>query len=896
MGLFGLFKSANERQLEKIEKIALQVEALAEEFEAKSDDELKQMTEILRQRLKDGATTDDILPLAFATVREASARVLKMRHFHVQIMGGIILHQGRIAEMKTGEGKTLVATLPTYLNALTGDGVHVVTVNEYLAQRDAEWMGKVHRFLGLTVSVNLHSMTVEQKREAYKADVMYSTNSELGFDYLRDNMVTSKEKRVQRPLAFAIIDEVDSILIDEARTPLIISGPGTKSSALYVEANRFAKTLAHDDVEISEKDKAVRLTESGVEKAERYFRIDNLADIENSEINNHVTMAIRARFIMKRDSDYIVKGNEIVIIDEFTGRQMIGRRYSEGLHQAIEAKENITVRAENRTLATITIQNYFRMYRKLSGMTGTAKTEEEEFKTIYSLDVVELPTNRPLQRVDDNDRIYTTIPGKLNAVVADIAETHAKGQPVLVGTVSVEKSEELSKILAKKRIPHVVLNAKNHEQEADIVAQAGKKGAVTIATNMAGRGTDIVLGGNPEHLAKQKMEREGFTHELIDVASAPFVTGRETEEQLAGRARFAELFAEFKQKTDAEKAEVAGLGGLRIIGTERHESRRIDNQLRGRAGRQGDPGSTVFYIAMEDPLVRIFAGDRWTMVASTFNFSDTEEISGKMITKVIENAQRKIEGRNFTYRKHVLSYDDVMNRQRDIIYGERNKVLEGIDIREEIKGMISGAVVDVLNESIDFDRPVDEWELDRINREISSRLYEPGEEVITEELLDSCTESQLIDTLIAKAEQRYDQRIASAEELGFDFDSLERAAFLRVLDTRWMAHIDEMDQLRKGIGLRAYGQQDPVHSYKQEGLEMFEKMEELIRRDTVVHCLQYPFEKILAMRNEEVKMATNAGQSSAPKTVKNTDKKVGRNDDCPCGSGKKYKNCCGKNQ
>ena len=896
MGFLGLFKSANERALAKIERIADEVDALSDVFSAKTDEELKAVTHDLRERLKGGATLNDVLPEAYAAVREASARVLNMRHFRVQIMGGIVLHQGRLAEMKTGEGKTLVATLPTYLNALTGEGVHVVTVNEYLAQRDAEWMGKVYRFLGLTVSVNLRELTAEQKREAYAADIMYSTNSELGFDYLRDNMAKVKQQRVQRPLNFAIIDEVDNILIDEARTPLIISGPGQKSSALYLEAARFARTLGADDVDISEKDKAVRLTESGVEKAERFFRIENLADVENTDINDHVTTAIRARFIMKRDDDYIVKGGEIVIIDPVTGRQMEGRRYSEGLHQAIEAKEGITVRAENRTLATITLQNYFRMYKKLSGMTGTAKTEEEEFKSTYRLDVVELPTNKPLLRVDENDRVYTTVKGKIDAVLADLMECHAKGQPVLVGTVSVEKSEELSKLLDRRRIPHVVLNAKNHEREAEIVAQAGKKGAVTIATNMAGRGTDIMLGGNPEYLAKEKMLREKFSHELIDRAAAPWTTGDETEEELLARARFKELFAEFKAKTDAEKAEVIQLGGLRIIGTERHESRRIDNQLRGRSGRQGDPGTSVFYIAMDDPLVRVFAADKWAAAAAMMKFPENEVISNGIVTRIIEGAQKKIEGRNSTYRKHVLSYDDVMNTQRDIIYGERNKVLDGIDMREEILGMVDNAVVDVMNEVIDFDLPADEWELDKINRNISTRLLNPGDELITEELLERTTTDELVALVTEKAKERYAERVNSAKELGFNFDSLERSVFLSVLDAKWMNHIDAMDQLRKGISLRAYGQQDPILSYKQAGLEMFEEMEAAICRDTVIHCLQYPFEKIIEMQNAQVKMSTNGGQPVAPRTVVNTEKKIGRNDECPCGSGKKYKNCCGRNK
>lgn len=836
----GLFGNANERALKKIRKIADKVVALEERFKVMSDDELRAMTALFKERYAGGESLDDLLPEAYATVREASARVLGMRHFYVQIMGGIVLHQGRIAEMKTGEGKTLVATLPAYLNAIRGEGVHIVTANEYLARRDAEWMGKVHRFLGLKVSVNLAVMGFEEKKEAYLADVTYTTASEVGFDYLRDNMAQTKEARVHRQRSYAIIDEVDSILIDEARTPLIISVPRMENPQNYVIANRFANSLHPEDVEISEKDRAVRLTESGVSRAESFFKIENLSDVEHLKLNHHINLAIRAKYVMKRDRDYIVRDRHVLIVDAFTGRVAVGRRFSEGLHQAIEAKEGLPVNMDNLAGGTITVQNYFRMYKKLSGMTGTAKTEEEEFRTIYGLDVVVLPTNKPVIRTDENDVVYEHEADKKQAIIEDITRTHKTGQPVLIGTSSVADSEALSKALNKQRIIHVVLNAKNHEREAEIVAQAGKVGAVTIATNMAGRGTDILLGGNPEFRAKMKMERERFSHSVIDKASAPYVTGNETEEEISARARFKELYEEYKRETDAEKAKVVELGGLRIIGTERNESRRIDNQLRGRSGRQGDPGSTVFYVSVEDTIIRRAMGDRTAMFSSLL-FGDNsggKPLSYGMMTKIVERAQKKIEGANFSFRKHVLSYDDVMNVQRDLIYSERNKVLEGLDIREEILDMIDNAAVDVVNEVIDFEKDPEEWDIELINKRLESRLLESGTNLVTEETVTSGNTDSLVGEITELARESYENRLREAEKIGFDFSVLERSVFIKALDNHWIAHIDDMEHLRKGITLRAYGQQDPLIAYKAESLELFENMQSAICRDTVVHCLK----------------------------------------------------------
>ncbi len=727
MGLISFITgSDNRKHLKKLEAIALKVEDYEEEYKKLSDDQLKAKTEEFRRRYKENyETLDDLLPEAFATVREASWRVLGMRHFHVQILGGITLHQGRIAEMRTGEGKTLVSTLPAYLNAVTGEGVHIVTVNDYLAKRDAEWMGKVHRFLGLTVGVAVSGMTPEAKRAAYNCDITYATNNELGFDYLRDNMVIYKEEMVQRKLSYAIIDEVDSILIDEARTPLIISGRGEKSSDLYIRANQFVKReIKEDDFEFDEKKKAINLTESGATKAETFFGIENFADIENSDIAHHVNNALRAHKIMKRDQDYIVSDGEVVIVDEFTGRLMVGRRYSDGLHQAIEAKENVTIRNENKTLATITFQNYFRLYDKLGGMTGTAKTEESEFKGIYGLDVVEIPTNVPSQRVDENDVIYTTVNGKLRAVIDDIKECTDRGQPVLVGTTNVEKSEELSRLLTGKRITHSVLNAKNHEKEAEIIAQAGRVGAVTIATNMAGRGTDILLGGNPEYAAKKRMRDLGVDEKLISAATAYFTT--EDADVLAARAQYKKFYDEYKKEADEEKEKVIAVGGLRIIGTERHESRRIDNQLRGRAGRQGDMGSSIFYLSMEDDLLRLFGGDRMKRIAEMFHADEDTPFSMKLLTRQIANAQRNVEGRNYSIRKQVLEYDNVMNTQRTIIYKERNKVLQGESVHEQIDVMMHEQIEKIVDTYTDPKVDWNEWDYEGLNKEIERKLI-PGD-------------------------------------------------------------------------------------------------------------------------------------------------------------------------
>lgn len=912
MGFFDkIFGTANDRQLRKLELIAMQIEELAEKYAKMTDEELRGCTAEFKNRIAGGATLDELLPDAYACVREASTRVLNMRHFHVQLLGGIVLHQGRISEMSTGEGKTLVATLPCYLNALTGDGVHLVTVNEYLARRDAEWMGKVYRFLGLSVGIVVSGMAADEKRAQYASDIVYGTNNEFGFDYLRDNMVKSKERMVQRKLNFAIIDEVDSILIDEARTPLIISGQSGKSSEMYFTADRFAKSLKAPDPDnedenaktgdysIDEKDNAIRLTDSGVAKAENFYRVENLSDIENMEIQHHINQAIRANFIMKRDRDYVVNDKEIIIVDEFTGRLMIGRRYSEGLHQAIEAKENVIVRNESKTYATITFQNYFRLYSKLSGMTGTAKTEEAEFRGIYGLDVIVIPTNLPTVRLDGVDKLYKSREGKLNAITEDIKTCNASGQPVLVGTVSVEKSEELSARLRRQKIPHNVLNAKNHEQEAEIIAQAGKKGAVTIATNMAGRGTDIMLGGNPEYLAKKKLESLGYSHELILEATS-YASGI-SEEGLKARSEYEKFYALFKTDTDKEKKDIIGLGGLRIIGTERHESRRIDNQLRGRSGRQGDPGSSVFYLSMEDDLVRIFGGERMMAIASAFNLPEDQPIAVKMLTNQIEKAQLKIEDKNYSIRKHVLAYDDVMNRQREIIYAERQKVLTGQDVHDEIVKMIPTIVAEVVKENVDFALDyLAEWDYDKINANIESKLMPAGSNVVTKELAEDFKIDTIIDAVVERTVKEYENKVARYGERGINFGDVERQIMLSVVDSKWIDHIDAMDALRKGIGLRAYGQRDPVISYQQEGFEMFDKMVENIQRDIVLLALKGEFElaetgrkpKISNAKLEENQYPEHLVTNEHGSAV-NKNKNVGRNDLCPCGSGKKFKNCCG---
>lgn len=897
MGLIKwILDSDNRRNLRKIEAIAQKVEALEDKYKAMSEEELKGMTAVLKKRLTDNyETLDDILPDAFATVREASWRVLGMRHYHVQIIGGIALHEGRIAEMRTGEGKTLVSTLPAYLNALSGKGVHIVTVNDYLAQRDAEWMGKVHKYLGLSVGITLNNMSNDQKRQAYACDITYGTNNEFGFDYLRDNMVIYKKDMVQRELNFAVIDEVDSILIDEARTPLIISGRGNKSSEMYVTANTFAKGLKSDDYEIDEKKKAINLSENGIRKAEKFFNVDNLSDVEHTELNHYINNAIRANFIMKRDVDYIVSDGEIVIVDEFTGRLMIGRRYSEGLHQAIEAKEKVRIQSENKTMATITFQNYFRLYNKLGGMTGTAKTEEKEFKDIYSLDVVTIPTNKPIQRVDEQDQIYKTRAGKLRAVVRDITESYHRGQPVLVGTTNVEKSEELSILLRRARVPHNVLNAKNHAREADIIAQAGKKNAVTIATNMAGRGTDILLGGNAEYLALKRMRDMGLSEEEISSANAYFTT--DDEKILANRKLFAQLISEYKKQTDKEKEDVIAVGGLRIIGTERHESRRIDNQLRGRAGRQGDVGNTVFYLSMEDELVRLFGGDRMKAIAEMFKIDEDTPFAMTMLTNQIENAQKNLEGRNYSIRKQVLEYDNVMNTQRTIIYNERNTVLKGESVHEQIVEMIKGEASRIVEDYTDPRLDWTDWDIANLNKEVERRLLPTTPEFLTEDDASKLVVEEIEDKLITQTLTSYNEKIDMAKEMGADFEEIERVVLLRVVDNKWMDHIDQMDVLRRGIGLKAYGNEDPVIAYKREGFEMFDDMISSIHRETVSLLMHVNIEKAPVRQTvkpvQMVAVGSNGPEKSAPA---HSAKEPGRNDPCPCGSGKKYKACCGANK
>lgn len=904
MGLISFITgSDNRRHIKRLNAIADKVERYEEEYKKLSDEQLKAKTAEFKDRLENNyETLDDILPEAFATVREASWRVLGMRHFHVQLIGGIALHQGRIAEMRTGEGKTLVATLPSYLNALTGQGVHVVTVNDYLARRDAEWMGKVHRFLGLTVGVAVAGMDNESKRAAYNCDITYGTNNELGFDYLRDNMVIYKRDKVQRPLNFCIIDEVDSILIDEARTPLIISGRGGKSSEMYIVANRFAKSLKEDDIDLDEKKKAVTLTENGVAKAERFFAVDNLSDVDNIELNHYINNALRANYIMKLDKDYIVnpKG-EVVIVDEFTGRLMDGRRYSDGLHQAIEAKENVRIQSENKTLATITFQNYFRLYKKLSGMTGTAKTEEAEFRDIYNLDVVTIPTNLPIKRKDEDDQVYSTRAGKLRAVVADITASYQKGQPVLVGTTTVEKSEELSAMLVKAKIPHNVLNAKNHEKEAEIVAQAGKVRAVTIATNMAGRGTDIMLGGNAEYLAIKRMREIGMSEEQVSAATSYYNT--DDAEVLRAREQYKKFYDEYKGEVLKEKEEVIAAGGLRIIGTERHESRRIDNQLRGRAGRQGDVGSSVFYLSMEDELVRLFGGDRMKHIAEIFKIDEDTPFSMGMLTRQIENAQRNIEGQNYTTRRQVLEYDNVMNVQRTIIYGERNKVLDGINAHDQILKMMRDQVDKLVAAYTDERVDWDEWDYETLNKEIERRILPGEEDFLTQERMEKWALDEIKEQLYEAVRSAYEDKIAEADALGkeanapIDFSEIERVIMLRVIDSKWMDHIDSMDQLRKGIVLKAYGNQDPVAAYKKAGLEMFEDMTAKMEEEIVSLLMHVNVERAPRREEQKIEMVTNRNGGAAPVAKAVKAGSVGRNDPCPCGSGKKYKECCmGKDQ
>lgn len=910
MGLMEkIFGTYSDRELKKIEPLVNKVMSLEGEMEKLSDTELKEKTEEFKNRIKNGETTDDLLPEAFAVVREAAWRVLGMKHFRVQVIGGIVLHQGRIAEMKTGEGKTLVATLPAYLNALEGKGTHIVTVNDYLASRDRDWMGKVYEFLGLTVGCIIHDMDQDERKAAYNSDITYGTNNEFGFDYLRDNMVIYKEEMVQRGLHFCIVDEVDSILIDEARTPLIISGQGDESIDLYVRARDFVNTLSHriksqDEIDlerfnrefeeetvdyvINEKDKTATLTDKGIEKAEKYFGIENLSDASNMELSHHINQALKAAGTMHKDIDYVIKDGEIIIVDEFTGRLMYGRRYSEGLHQAIEAKEGLEVRAESKTLATITFQNYFRMYDKLSGMTGTAMTEEGEFRDIYNIDVVEIPTNKPVIREDDNDHIYINEDAKFKAVTREIEEAHEKGQPVLVGTISIDKSETLSKYLKRAGIKHNVLNAKKHEQESEIVAQAGRFGQVTIATNMAGRGTDIVLGGNPEYLAKKELKKQGMEEEMLEYADSYFKT--DDPEILKAREDYQALVKKFKEETDKEAEEVKKVGGLRIIGTERHESRRIDNQLRGRSGRQGDPGSSRFYISADDDLIRLFAGDKFKDTMVKIDSPEDEPVEAKILTRLIESAQRKVEGNNFSIRKNVLKYDDVMNKQREVIYAERRRVLEGENLKDDIVAMRN----DVIDKTIDFYNKLDDNNKNYLDFE-SIRSFGINTFDFQEDFLKGL-ENPTAESLKAYIKELADEKYKEKEEDFGDekFREIERVALLQNVDQKWMDHIDAMDQLRKGIGLRAVGQTDPVRAYAEEGFDMFEEMNESIKEDTVrmLYHVVNP-ERVKRVRVAKEVETVNPDDGKQKPFVRK-EKKVGRNDPCPCGSGKKYKNCHGK--
>ena len=945
-----LFGSFSTKELKKIQPIADRVLALEARYQAMTDRELQAMTPALRERLAGGETLDDILPDAFAVCREASWRVLGMKHFPVQVVGGIVLHRACIAEMKTGEGKTLVATLPVYLNALTGKGVHVVTVNDYLAKRDSEWMGKLYKFLGLSVGLIIHGVTGEERRAAYNADITYGTNNEFGFDYLRDNMVTYKEQMVQRGHYYAIVDEVDSILIDEARTPLIISGEGDKSTDLYKLADNFAKGLKAtvvaelDDKEdqdeqvdgdyvVDEKKKTATLTASGIAKAEKYFNVENLADGANMTLQHHINQAIKARGVMKRDVDYVVRDGEVIIVDEFTGRLMLGRRYNEGLHQAIEAKEGVTVARESRTLATITFQNYFRMYEKLSGMTGTALTEEVEFREIYNLDVVVIPTNKPMIRIDHHDVVYKNQKGKYDAIVAQIKECHAKGQPVLVGTVSVEKSEMLSKRLRLEGIEHTVLNAKYHEREAEIVAQAGRLGTVTIATNMAGRGTDILLGGNPEFLAKQEMRKQGYEEEIIGAAVGSSMSV--SEEVLAAREVYRGLYDKFRAEIEPLAKQVCEAGGLFIVGTERHESRRIDNQLRGRSGRQGDPGESRFFLALDDDLMRLFGSERVAAVVDRLGLDDDTPIEAKILSNSIERAQKQIEENNFQRRKNVLTYDDVMNQQRTVIYKQRREVLDGLDLQEKIIGMIRSYIESTVLACTQAENPA-EWKFDELRSTLFGFVCKADDFNYTEEQLASLRPEDLIEELTERAMKVYKSKdeLFGAEQMR----EIERVILLRNVDLKWMDHLENMDDLKESIGLQAYAQRDPINEYRIQGADLFDEMSEMIRADTVRGILSVIPRPHVEIKREEVAKVTGEGfegapvrrpviirrapaqpaQNSAPGAApaqgmgigpvirppmqqltraqleKEKANKVGRNDPCPCGSGKKYKNCCGK--
>ena len=904
-----LLGNTSESRLKKLAPIVKTINELEPKLRSLSDGELRARTDDFKKRLAGGETLDDILPEAYATVREAAVRTIGQRHFDVQLYGGIVLHQGRIAEMKTGEGKTITETLPAYLNALTGSGVHIVTVNDYLAKRDAAWMGKIYKFLGLSVGCIVHELTNDERRKAYACDITYGTNNEFGFDYLRDNMVVYREQMVQRELNYAIVDEVDSILIDEARTPLIISGSGDKSTDMYAKADRFVSRLVRGenieklskaDIMMGEtqqesgdymcdiKARTVALTQQGQKKAEAFFGIDDISDTENTEINHHIIQALKAHSLFTRDKDYVVQNGQVLIVDEFTGRLMIGRRYSDGLHQALEAKEHVKVERENKTLATITFQNYFRMYSKLAGMTGTAKTEEAEFQSIYGLDVVEIPTNKPLRRIDNNDIIYGTEHGKFSAVVDEIVKVHATGQPILVGTISVEKSELLSDMLSKRGIKHQVLNAKLHAREAEIVAQAGSLGTVTIATNMAGRGTDILLGGNPEFLAKRELRQNGMDELLIEAATGHEETDDESIAQ--ARAIYSEAYKRIKQDTDRQHEAVVAAGGLHIIGTERHESRRIDNQLRGRAGRQGDPGSTRFYVSLEDELMQRFGGERIKLLMQRISPDEEIPLDMKLLSKQIENAQKRVESHNFDIRKNVLQYDDVMNKMREIIYGQRRKVLMGEDIHDSIMGMVNESVTAKLDQCAPDHGSSEEWDMMALYSELNQLL---GAD-FTGRLHGISTRKELEEKALALTHELYARKEADVASAGVDMREVERVLLLKAVDTHWMDHIDAMDQLRQGIGLQALGQKDPVVAYRSMGFDMFDEMVLGIREQTV-RSLFHVSVRAVPQQREQLARPVEVSAGDKPKP-KRTDKKPGRNDPCPCGSGLKYKNCCGRNQ
>ena len=907
MGMMEVFKKllgqSNEAEVRRLQKIADQVLAKEAEYRALTDEQLQAKTPEFKKRLQAGETLDDLLPDAFAACREAAERTVGMRPYPVQVIGGVCLHQGRIAEMKTGEGKTLVATLPAYLNALTGEGVHIVTVNDYLARRDSEWMGKIYKFMGLSVGLIVHDLDNAQRRAAYACDITYGTNNEMGFDYLRDNMVIHERDMVQRGHVYAIVDEVDSILIDEARTPLIISGQGDKSTDLYEKANQFVSRLKNEeDYTIAEKEKAVSLTEQGIAKAQRAFNVENIADLDNAELYHHILAALKAHAIMKRDVDYVVQNGEVIIVDEFTGRLMVGRRYSDGLHQAIEAKEHVKVERESKTLATITFQNYFRMYKKISGMTGTAKTEEEEFQGIYNLDVVQIPTNKPMIRKDLNDMVYKTKRGKFNAVVEEIVKRHQTGQPILVGTVNVETSEMLSHLIKLRGVSHEVLNAKNHQKEAEIVAQAGHVGAVTIATNMAGRGTDILLGGNPDFLARRAMRQENYPDEIIEAATGH----NENVDQvvLDARKRYRELYEGFKKETDAEHERVMALGGLHIIGTERHESRRIDNQLRGRAGRQGDPGSTQFFISLEDDVMRLFGSERIAPMIEKLGMTEDQPLEAGMLTKQIEAAQKRIEGRNYSIRKSVLQYDDVMNKQRELIYGQRRDILMGHDVRQNIIDMVHKLIDSTAERNFTGEGSFD-WSIDDARDYLEKLCLKPGTFDRHADAIKTMDEpEELVKLLYADAEAFYAEREALLSGMGIDMREFERVVLLSAIDHHWMDHIDAMDDLRDGIGLRAYGQRDPVQEYRMESYDMFNDMVHFIREETVRRLYQARVERLPERRRTVNLDAAKAGLQGAENTNGQAKKggaptnkampgAPGRNQPCPCGSGKKYKHCCG---